>query len=317
MLNRVAQFPPSNYVYGLMNLHVPGYTGYFDGQVAITSYLSANPSFGGNTKATDLNLALQRIVRDKPEKHLTANPDFFRVFTGQGSRDNFIAAMSIIAKYADEFKKVPTLAKYFKETDYLQAMVNDACFGLDCIGFVGTYLVEAEIQPSYVGRRPLDFANEFTPVKSLDEIKDLACVMLTNGQHIQMIDTVTERAAGYIKVDLCQCSSGGPQINSGVTIRSGGGDYLPVQEFRSAVATNQYEAEHQADNAERKEKGLAARYYESFLRAKLTKPKTQFGYMGGAIFHIFADGDPKNPVGGYVYVGVPPNGLTVGTPPTQ
>jgi hypothetical protein len=314
MLNRVAQFPPSNFVYGLSNLQVPGYTGYPDGHVAITTYLSANESFGGNSKATTLNLALQKIVLHKPEFALTASPGFFRVFTGQGSPDNFVAAMSIIDKYKDEFKAVHALAKYFAKTDFLQAMVDDGCFGLDCIGFIGTYLVEAGVQPAYVGRRPLDYANEFVPVKTLDDITDLAIVMLTNGQHIQMIDTVKERAAGYIKVDLCQSSSGGPQINSGVTIHSGGGDYLPVEDFRQALSTKSYAKEHVADNEQRKTQGLKERDYESFLRATLTKRNVKFGYMGGAIFHIMGDGDPKNPVSGYVYVGVAPNGLSIGTP---
>jgi hypothetical protein len=298
-----------------MNLNIPDYTGDPGGNVAITKYLSANPSFGGNDEASALNLALQKIVLHKPEMALTANPGFYRVFTGQGSPDNFIAAMSIIVKYQDEFKAVPALKKFFTKADFLQAMVDGGCFGLDCIGFVGTYLVEAEVQREYVNRRPLDYASEFTPVKGLDQITDLAAVMLTNGQHIQLINKVEERQSGYIKVELCQSSSGGPQINSGVTLRApaGGGDYLPVEEFRRALSTKQYADENAADNEQRKAQGLKARDYESFLRAKLTKPNTKFGYMGGAIFQLVGDGDPRNPVGGYVYVGVAANGLSVST----
>ena len=138
--------------------------------------------------------------------------------------------------------------------------------------------------------------------------------MLTNGMHIQIIDEVTERGKGFIKIDLCQSSTGGPQCNVGVTLRSGGGSYLPVEEFRKALATNQYADEHARDNAARQQSGQAARGYESFLRAKLTKANTAIGYCGGAIFQLEARGEPKNPVGGSVYVGVARGGLSLRTP---
>lgn len=313
-MNQVAQFSPYDFYSKLTDLQIPGYQGYPDGKVAITSYLSANASFGGNSKASTLSMALQRIVKNKPEFALTQGPGFYRVFTGQGSRDNFITAMSIVNKYQGEFKAVKEIAKYFSSADFLQAMVDDACFGLDCIGFVGTYLVDASLEASYVGRRPLDYTALFAPVQSLDQIQDLAIVMLTNGLHIQMIDEVTERGNGFVKVDLCQSSSGGPQSNVGVTIRSGGGDYLPVEEFRQALASKQYADEHAKDNAARQREGKRERDYETYLRAKLTKPNTTLGFGGGAIFQLVANGEPKNPVGGSVYVGVARNGLSVRTP---
>jgi hypothetical protein len=313
-MNHIAQFPPYAFVDKLMDLRVPGYEGYPGGVVSISSYLSANASFEGNSKATTLNLALQSVVKNKPEFGQTRTAEFGRVFTGQGSRDNFILAMTIINKYKSEFQANSGLAKYFKVADFLQAMVDDHCLGLDCIGFVGTYLVDAGLEASYVGRRPLDYTSAFVPVQSLDQIDNFGVVMLTNGMHIQIIDEVTQRGNGYVKVDLCQSTSGGPQCNIGVTIRSGGGEYLPVEEFRSALSSKKYAAEHEADNTARQNQGLNKRDYETFLRAKLTQHNATRGFCGGAIFRLEVSGEPKNPVGGSVYVGMPKGGLSVFTP---
>jgi hypothetical protein len=313
-MKSVAQFAPWEYVNKLHDMHVPGYTGFPDGSVTLRSYMSANPMFGGNANAAVLRKALIDIVKDKPEAGFPKTPGFERVFTGQGLRSDMIAVMSIVNTYQAQFKAVPGLVKYFKEKDFLQAMADDACFGLDCIGFVGTYLVDSGLEDSYVGRRPLDYTAVFPPVQSLDEIKDYSVVMLTNGLHIQMIDTVNERKAGQIVVDLCQSTKGGPQTNFSVTIRSGGGDYLPVPEFRAALAGKTYAQDHAADNAARQSRGEKARDYESYLRARMTQKNVSIGYAGGAIFQLGANGEPQNIVGGSVYIGVASGGLSIRTP---
>jgi len=313
-MKSIAQFAPWEYVNRLHDLRVPGYTGFPDGSVMISSYLSANAMFGGNSKAAVLRAQLVRIVSGKPEHAFTQTAGFDRVFTGQGLPKDIIAVMSIVNTYQDQFKAVPQFAPYFQQKDFLQAMADDACFGLDCIGFVGTYLVESALEDSYVGRRPLDYAAVFQPVRSLDEITDYSAVMLTNGLHIQLIDTVNERKGNSIVVDLCQSTKGGPQTNFGVTIRSGGGDFLPVDTFRAALASRQYAQEHAADNAARAGRGEKTRDYETFLRAKFTQKNVSFGYGGGAIFQLSANGEPQNIVGGSVYVGVARGGLSIRTP---
>jgi hypothetical protein len=311
-MNTVARISPAEYVDKLHNLRVPGYKGEPTGMVSISTYLCANSSFGGAANANALALNLRRIAQAHNEGSIN-QPGFWRIFSGQGSRDNFVAAMTLIDKYQDEFKKVKELVKYFSTNNFLQAMIDDKCFGLDCIGFVGTWLVEACLEASYVGRRPLDYAAVFKPVKSLDEVADNSVVMLTNGMHIQVIDYVKSRNGDKsIMVDLCQSSSGGPQRNVSVTIHSGGGSFLPVEDFRKALATKQYDGDWKADNQDRQNKGLGQRDYESYLRARLTQSNTRFGYAGGAIFTIAADGSPRNPVGGSIYIGAA--GVTVGPP---
>ena len=283
-MNTSARLSPAEYVDKLHDLLVPGYKGEPSGKVSISTYLCANASFGGAANAGVLAVNLKKIAVAHSENSIN-QPGFWRIFNGQGSRDNFVAAMMLIDKYQDEFKKVKELAKYFKTNNFLQAMIDDKCFGLDCIGFVGTWLVEACLEGSYVGRKPLDYAAVFKPVKRLDEITDNSVVMLTNGMHIQVIDYVKSRDGNKsITVDLCQSSSGGPQTNTSVTIHSGGGNFLPVEEFRKALATKQYDSDWNADNQDRQSKGLGQRDYETYLRARMTRSNTQFGYAGGAIF---------------------------------
>lgn len=311
-MNTSARLSPAEYVDKLLDLRVPGYTGEPSGKVSISTYLSANLSFGGAANANVLAVNLKKIAQAHSEGAIT-QPGFWQIFSGQGNRDNFVAAMTIINKYKDEFKSVKQLAKYFKDNNFLQAMIDDKCFGLDCIGFVGGWMVEACLEGSYVGRRPLDYASIFTPVKSLADVTDNAVVMMTNGMHIQLIDYVKSRDGNKtITVDICQSTSGGPQRNESVTIHAGGGNYLPVQEFRTALSTNQYADDWKADNQDRQSKGQGPRDYESYLRGRLTKPNTQFGYAGGAIFTIGADGSPRNPVSGSIYIGTA--GVTVGPP---
>ena len=316
-MHNIAQFTPYQYVNKLWNLVVPGYIGYPGGQVSLTTYLSANSLFGGASTANNLLGLIRKIVTGKPEAAAASSAGFARVFSGQGMPSDIIAAMSIVNKYQDEFRAEATIKKYFEKADFLQEMVDHGCFGHDCIGFVGTYLAEAGVTTGYEGRVPLGYLDFFKPAKTLDDIGPRSVVTLTNGMHIQMINELVEFHPNYIKVDLCQSTHpGGPQCNVGVTLKAGGGSFLPVEEFRAALAQKTYQSEFEADNEARKTKGEKPRVYEMYLRAKLTKLGVQNGYLGGAIFQLLPDGNPQNPVGGSVYVGTMKDGLLLKTPGT-
>ena len=318
-MSRIAQISPAEYVDLLHSLPVPGYTGYEGGIVSITSYMSANPQFGGgtggNAKAGKLNALLQTLTKGRPENALMRLPDVQRVFTGQGLPMYIATVMALVNGLRDAVAKDAAFKPCFKEQDFLQAMADDGVFGVDCIGFVGNYLVQAGLEPKYVGRRPLDFAGLFKPVKSLDQVRPNSVVMLTNGLHIQMIDAVRPANGGLV-VDLCQSTKGGPQMNVGVSLTQphSGGSYLPVDEFRKANAGKTYQADWEADNRARQAAGGKPRDYESFLREKLTAKGRQFGYLGGAIFQLGGNGKPGNIVSGSVYVGVVDGGISIRTP---
>ncbi|MGE7469641.1 hypothetical protein ACQKLX_09375 [Bosea sp. NPDC003192] len=316
---RPALISPEEYVDLLHAIVVPGYTGYPGGLVSITSYMSANPMFGGgsggNAKAGKLRNIIRRIAKGRPDAWLVEQPGFNRVFSGQGSLADFALVMGIVNFNRDEIKKDKDFAPYFANKDFLQEMADDGVFGIDCIGFTGNYMVEAKLHASYKGLLPIDYSSTFRPVKSLGAIQKYGVVMLTNGLHIQFINDVRHRN-GYVLLDLCQSSTGGPQLNTDVRLSqpSGGGNYLPVDDFRRALQKNTYAADHKADNDERKTRGEKPRDYETYLRARLTVSGRQFGLHGGAIFQLARNGDPANPVGGSVYVGVVDGGISLRTP---
>jgi hypothetical protein len=308
-MTNVLQFAPCAYVSKLLNLKVPDYSGAPDGVVKLSTYLSANAHFGGSAAASVLLQAIRTVVKNKPEQSIASTTEFARVFTGQGMPGDTMAAWVILNKYQDEFRKIESLKKYFKETNFLQAMVDGKCFGLDCIGFVGTYFASAGLTVGYQAMRPLDYANRFKPVKSIDEIDDRCIIMLTSGEHIQIIDEVILWTDTTVTLVLCQSSSGGPQTNVSVTLSAGGGSYLPVDDFRKALSGKTRTDDYNSDQADRAQKGLKSRDYETYLRATMTQANQPFGYMGGAIFQLSRNGRTANPVGGSVYVGRMPGGL--------
>lgn len=311
-MNNIVQFSPSDYVDMLTNGFYQQDNGLF---ANLTKYLSANNRYGGSSRAETLLQCLLRVTRGQPEHVRLTNPDFQRVFTGQGLYEDIYAAMSMVESFKDDLSSDATLRSYTSRQDFLQKMVDDTYFGLDCIGFVGTYLVAASAQPAYVGRRPLDYLSAFRPLKSIGEIDDLCILTVTSGEHIQIIDNVTERHDSYIICDICQSSSGGSQTNIGVCISAGGGNYLDVDRFRAALASRSLESDWQSDNASRVAAGRRARDYESYLRSIFTEGGHAAGYMGGAIFQLSRTGSPPNPVGGSIYVGRLPDGMHIGTPP--
>ena len=299
-----ADCSPREFVSMLQSMPIAGYTGYPGGIVSVTSYVSGNTEFDKKTLCPQLYALVCQVAKGKPEQVFTTFDGFRRIPSGQGGYADFFTFLDIINKYQAEFRRQPWLKKYFAETDFLQAICDAGGIGLDCIGFAGTYMEVAGLQASYVGRRPLDYASIFKPVRGLGEIKPYSAVMLTNGKHIQMIDSIDSVSKNSIKVTLCQSSSGGPQTNVGVTLTAGGGDYLHVEEYRRARDSKSRMAEY-----EQNKKGNES--YDDYLRRTMTDHNAPNGYMHGAIFQLSRDGIPANPVGGSVYVGVHPQGITI------
>jgi hypothetical protein len=86
--------------------------------------------------------------------------------------------------------------------------------------------------------------------------------MLATGLHIQIINTVRERKNDRVVVGLCQGSKAGPQVNLKVTLKAGGGNYLPVEEFRAALGSKKYAQEHAESNVARTARGEKAQDYD-------------------------------------------------------
>ncbi len=313
-----AQFGPAHYVDMLHAVQVPKYTGSPDGKVSIDRYLSANTHFGGANLAQALLVQLQRLAQGTPDQPRVHTAAFGRVFTGQGALDDVTYALSLVNTYQQQIRALPQFAQFFMGPNFLQAMIEGYCFGLDCIGFVGTYLVAAGVRQQYLGRPPLDYLYEFRPVRALSEIKDLSVIALTSGEHIQIIEKVLNRTEHSLTVDLCQSTSWsrqipfdaaharGPQYNRGVRITdsaaSGGGNYLPVLEFRAAMRSPERRQEWQ--DAQQSLPAPKRVDFETYLRHLMTQHHYQgLGFLNGGLFNLAHEGDPVNPVGGWVYIG--------------
>ena len=315
----IAQFSPSQYVANLHSLAVPGYSA---GTVAITQYSSGNTMFtpGHSSPAQNrdaLSGALRRITVGKPEHDFVHGGRCRRVFSGQGMPEDIIAVWAIVVRYESEFRAVAALAPFFAQANYLQAMADASCIGMDCIGFVGTYLASAGVTPGYQGRRPLDYSAQFRLVTNLDGVHANSVVLLTNGMHIQIIDRITARHPNSVTVDLCQSTSGGPQTNHGVTISVAAGNYLPVDEFRARMNAARTQGTYLADfESTWNGAGDKRNAYESYLRRTMTVRGQNFGWHGGEIFQLGAGSGPQNPVPGAVYVGTVAGDISVRTPAT-
>lgn len=307
-MGKFASIYPSDYVTQLRSLTVPGYAGYPGGVVALTRYVSANTLFGGANRANHLALALQKVASGGEAARLRSD-SVGRVFSGQGMPDDIVFVLGLVNSYHDALAKDPVLAPYMKQQDFLQALCDDSFLGMDCIGFVGTYLAVSGVDPKYLGGRPLDFAGRFPPVQSLAAVDALSVLMLTNGMHIQIIDEVIERSDSKLVVDICQASSmkdhdesKGPQCNTRVSLTAGGGDFLPVEQFRAAKDGKTKWADYAASLAPNEKPSDNG--YEMYLRKTMTQKNYHaLGYQHGAIFQLSGGGDPANPVAGSVYIG--------------
>lgn len=327
-MTTIAQFSPAQYVDNLKHLAIPGYSGFAGGIVAITSYSSANTMFtrtgSSSARSRDaLSVAIHHITRGRPEHAFVVSDHGRRVFSGQGMPDDLIAMWAIVVTYEAEFRAVAALAPFFATPNYLQAMADAGCIGMDCIGFVGTYLGASGVTNGYVGRVPLGYSSSFPLVTGLDGIQDNSVVMLTNGMHIQIINRVTARHANYLDVELCQSSGpGGPQKNLGVRISAGGGSYLPVDQFREQMRQARGHGVYAPDfETNWNGQGDKNNAYESYLRRTMTEQNRTVGWHHGAIFQLGAGSasgaNPANPVHGSVYVGTMRGGLAVRTPPAR
>lgn len=305
-----ARFTPSKYVETLRKIPVPGYAP-GGGYVGITRYVSANPRFAGNARARALLGALLRLETDPAARQRLQLPGALEVFSGQGMPANIAWVFGRVIHHRQALCAVPELSVPLAAPNFLQAMCDQAVIGMDCIGFVGTYLASSGVHRYYGGNTPETFLHEFRPVASLDEVHEL-CVIVTCGfSHVQIIERVAHRGRNRLLVDICQSTAGGPQVNRGVTLVLGSGDYVAVDRVAQLRAEHRDPTPGQegdrlwqdycASIATPTERGFTA-----WLRPRmLLRGQSQGTIHGrtGAIFRLGTNGTQPNPVGGAVFVG--------------
>ena len=294
-------FAPVDYVNALWDMRVDGYTGFPYGVVSLKSYCSAK--YGDSSNSNKLKAAIEKYA--PAVKGQFKADDYARIWSGQGQIVDFETILGAVNANQEKFKTDPGFKGYFAKTDFLQAMLDDGCLGIDCIGFVGTFLDFAGINRGYYASVPMDYSNAFPFVQSFAEIRPLSVVVHCSGTHIQIINSIEQTHADRLVVTLCQRSKGGPQINTGVTLRRGTGAVLDVARFRAQKAERTSQAAYEqkyAGGSNRPSYRDFVNEAEAELRKEcMTEPPNGLGYRQGAIFNI--DGHGGNPVSGNVYVG--------------
>lgn len=297
-----ALFSPAEYVDALKNMSVDGYAGSPYGAVSLSSYCSAK--YGDNSNTGRLRAAIEKY---SPTTKGAFGPGRYeRVWSGQGEIVDFETILGAVNSNKEKFASDPFFKRYFVGPNFLQAMLDDGCLGIDCIGFVGTYLDFACINRGYYASVPMDYCTAFPFVQSFTQIGALSVVVHCNGAHIQIINSIERVSNDNLVVTLCQSSKGGPQINRGVSLRKGTGVVTDVVKFRAEKGRRTSQAAYAAAKAADPTYSKSYRDFVNEAEAALRKecatvPASGLGYGDGAVFAV--DGADGNPVSGNVYIG--------------
>jgi hypothetical protein len=211
------------------------------GNIRLNKYMSASDSNGGSYTSQDLMNQLKGVMT-----RLGSTPPFrnyVRMFTGQGDINDFITLWNWMYDHLDEmrklkiqtysvrnngdgtFTKIPgkllDLATVFKPSrpfpEAMAELVDNACFGWDCIGFVSQYLVTISHLDQYQTWKSDQYLTlgKFDPIKTLEDILP-CCVIVFGDWHIVLVDGVDWIAYDdntktlSAKVSVSQSYTGGP-----------------------------------------------------------------------------------------------------------
>src|SRR5262249_36205659 len=111
-----------------------------------------------------------------------------------------------------------------RDDDALKKMVADHYFGIDCIGFVANYLRFVHLWNEYRGYEIDQWDRVFTErVNTIDDVEHLN-LMVWPGSHVALVHIAWADDLGprKCKIDMCQSSPGGPQLNRGVYLTDTG-----------------------------------------------------------------------------------------------
>lgn len=219
------------------------------GKVRLNKYMSTSPSHGGSHTSQDLMSKIGGLMKRQGFAPFFRNWD--RLSMGQGYPQDFMTLWDWMYdnlkdlrkldvqtwSMKDEVKipgKVLHLAEVFKDghafTDGMAVLVDNGCFGWDCIGFVCQYLITINHLTQYETWKSHNYIShgKFVPIKTLDEITPL-CILVFGEVHIVLVDQVQgvwlndKTGALEAKVTVSQSYKGthgdGPQTWAGGLLR--------------------------------------------------------------------------------------------------
>jgi hypothetical protein len=220
------------------------------GNVRLNKYMSANNSFGGSDTSQGLMGQLKAVMT-----RLGSTPPFknyVRISMGQGDIGDFMALWNWMYDHLDEVRKLKVqtykasknddqtytkipgkildLATVFREgrlfPEAMAELIDNGCFGWDCIGFVSQYLVTIGYIDQYQTWEPGQYLTlgKFEPIKSLEDI--LPCCAVVFGKwHIVLVDGVDWIAyddttkTQSAKISISQSYAGGPHTRRDTILR--------------------------------------------------------------------------------------------------
>jgi hypothetical protein len=230
------------------------------GRIPLKQYVCLNKKNGGNDEINALLTGLRtKAIRD-PKTRETIDEtvgatEINLLWKGQGHWRAFIDFMDFLTENKEQLKGVSgVLGKvyetYFVKDDdatALKRMVTDHYFGIDCIGFVANYLRYVRLWREYLPYEIDQWDRVFTQkVNTIEDIEHLN-LMVWPGSHVALVDVAWADDLGpkKCKIDMCQSSKGGPQINKGVYLTdsdtfTGKGNKLFTLEGEIPVGGNCY-----------------------------------------------------------------------------
>jgi len=216
------------------------------GLVPLSQYMSSNRHNGDNDNTHNLMKNMRWFKEGGKGPMLDDMVGRTRmelVIKGQGRPDDFVKVWNFMCKNKNQLdtyrinvgyrprsnrsefivqKHGTVYDLYFKnhsDATALSMMVEDRFFGMDCIGFLANYLIEVGVWSEYQAYEPARWDRVFTQeVKSTNDVEALN-LLLWKG-HVAIVDWVWDYVDDRtVKVDICQCSRGGPQCNEHVYLQ--------------------------------------------------------------------------------------------------
>lgn len=218
------------------------------GRVELRQYLSGNKYNGGNDSAVSLYKNL-RWYRDGEGgaklNDLLGTSAIDLALKGQGAPSTFVGIWNFMIRNREKMKKlhIDVFARrsrsdvnakiktgsgtvydlFFKgrsDREAIQKMVDERFFGIDCIGFVGNFLIWSREWSKYHNVGIDQYAKKSCkiPVKSAEDVRVLD-FLIWDG-HIALVDFVRfQESDKVVIIDVCQSTAGGPQCNEFVRLQ--------------------------------------------------------------------------------------------------
>jgi hypothetical protein len=219
------------------------------GKVKLNKYMSQSQANQGSDTSQDLIEKLRFLM-----KKVGGEPEFrnyIRMSTGQGDIRDFINLWNWMHAHLDDVRtlKVQTFSLKAKPDGYdrikgkvldlaqvfrigrpfpaaMGELIDNKCFGWDCIGFVSQYLITIGHLTQYEPWKSNDYHThgKFTQLRALTDISP-CCVLVFGDKHIVLVSGVEYVAVDdrtdtlTAKVSIAQSYTGGPHARKDCILR--------------------------------------------------------------------------------------------------